>query len=370
LSLLCFAADDGTAGDDGYTVIMPEEKARYSRLLFIDQRIASGGHPNAVDMAAEYEPPRISRRLSFVSRPPKPEPPARTAGPYGQRHHVTLTFLAAVSIDSQIFRMMLIVNHPLPLFDFSYVLIRDHVLRMDSEETALKYLNYVFDELRRVYGEIQAGTHGKSRYDDMEVPDHSHIFAPEEVRANFNAPGAHPMDRYFTVRMLRGLQRFLWDRLAKRDKYTFTPEEWLDLQAMLNVDESGQGRVPGDSGGDEESIPSEIVPEARDAKTPAFLNDETVVEAQCRRKVEKALRNAEEEGLLRVTDGFIDFPSDQFKSHAKFFLSLLNRHIAIPISKYVKAYVTVHEQKVEYERIAHRWPSDEFTKDKIRLYFY
>ena len=34
---------------------MSEEKARYSRLMFIDQRIAAGGYPNAVDMAAEYE---------------------------------------------------------------------------------------------------------------------------------------------------------------------------------------------------------------------------------------------------------------------------------------------------------------------------
>lgn len=34
---------------------MPEEKARQSRVLFIDQRIAAGGFPNAVEMAEEYE---------------------------------------------------------------------------------------------------------------------------------------------------------------------------------------------------------------------------------------------------------------------------------------------------------------------------
>ena len=34
---------------------MPEEKARYSRLLFIDQQIAGGTYPNAVQLAAKYE---------------------------------------------------------------------------------------------------------------------------------------------------------------------------------------------------------------------------------------------------------------------------------------------------------------------------
>jgi predicted DNA-binding transcriptional regulator YafY len=34
---------------------MPEEKARYSRLLFIDQQIANGSYPNAVQLAADYE---------------------------------------------------------------------------------------------------------------------------------------------------------------------------------------------------------------------------------------------------------------------------------------------------------------------------
>ena len=54
--------------EQGYTGTMPEEKARYRRLFFVDQRIASRGFPNAVEMAAEYEVSArtIKRDIEFM----------------------------------------------------------------------------------------------------------------------------------------------------------------------------------------------------------------------------------------------------------------------------------------------------------------
>ena len=257
------------------------------------------------------------------------------------------------------------MQQALPVFAFSYVLIRDHVLDMANEETGLKYLKYIMDQLRKVYDEVQAGTHGTTYYKDMEAPDYSNLFAPDQIRANF---GAHPMERYQTVRMLQALQRFLRFRLEQRLKYGFTAEEWLAIQ--IPPDTSGSDADSASPHEDGEAVQSEESNESVMNVPPIpFLEDEKLISRRNRKAVKTAITDAHRGEFLKITKAGVDFSVDTPKTHAKFFLRYLNEFIESSISEFTKRYVTVRGKTTEYEKIASKWPSSAKTRGTIRMYF-
>ena len=270
----------------------------------------------------------------------------------------------AASINPFLSPIIATMQQALPVFAFSYVLIRDHVLDMEDEETGLKYLKYVFDELRRVYIEVQTGTHGKSRYKDMEAPDYSHLFATDQMRVNFGAP----MERYATVKMLRGLQRFLLYRLEQRLKYGFTPEEWLAVQSPLDTGGSDTGSESPHK--DSEAAQSEESNELVTSIPPIpFVEDENLVLRRNRKIVKTSMADAHRDGFLQITETGVDFSLDTPMTHAKFVLRCLKEYLKCPISAFVRRFVTVHGEMTEYEKIAGKWPSSPRTRGTIRMYF-